>query len=100
MTFANERLWGTLSAGLVVHPRTMKDPTLGAAVERAITNLRYGSVCVNAWSGYLFAFVTPPWGAHPSSSLADIQSGGLGAQHADAGGDREGGAAASDHRDA
>jgi aldehyde dehydrogenase family protein len=75
VTFANERLWGTLSAGLVVHPKVMKDPTLGGAVERAISNLRYGSVCVNAWSGYVFAFATPPWGAHPSSSLADIQSG-------------------------
>ena len=75
VTFANERLWGTLSAGLVVHPQTSKDPTLGAAVERAITRLRYGSVNVNAWSGYLFAFGTPPWGAHPSSTLADIQSG-------------------------
>ncbi|HEX6434178.1 MAG TPA: aldehyde dehydrogenase family protein, partial [Gemmatimonadales bacterium] len=75
VTFANERLWGTLSAGLVVHPKTSKDPTLGAAVERAITKLRYGSVNVNAWSGYLFAFGTPPWGAHPSSTLADIQSG-------------------------
>lgn len=75
VTFANERLWGTLSAGLVVHPKTSKDPTLGAAVERAITNLRYGSVNVNAWSGYLFAFGTAPWGAHPSSTLADIQSG-------------------------
>jgi len=38
--FANDRLWGTLSAGLVVHPKTTKDPTLGAAVERAIGNLR------------------------------------------------------------
>ena len=75
VTFANERLWGTLSAGLVVHPKTTKDPTLGAAVERAIMNLRYGAVCVNAWAGYLFAFVTPPWGAYPGSSLADIQSG-------------------------
>ena len=75
VAFANERLWGTLSAGLVVHPQTSKDPTLGAAVERAITRLRYGSVNVNAWSGYLFAFGTPPWGAHPSSTLADIQSG-------------------------
>jgi aldehyde dehydrogenase (NAD(P)+) len=75
VTFANERLWGTLSAGLVVHPKTSKDPTLGAAVERAITKLRYGSVNVNAWSGYLFAFGTPPWGGHPSSTLADIQSG-------------------------
>jgi hypothetical protein len=73
--FANDRLWGNLSAGLVVHPKVMKDPALGAAVEWAITELRYGAVCVNAWAGYLFAFVTPPWGAHPSSSLADIQSG-------------------------
>jgi acyl-CoA reductase-like NAD-dependent aldehyde dehydrogenase len=75
VAFANDRLWGTLSAGLVVHPKTTKDPTLGAAVERAIGNLRYGSVCVNAWPGYLFGFVTPPWGAYPGSSLADIQSG-------------------------
>src|SRR5437867_589652 len=75
VTFANERLWGTLSAGLVVHPRTMKDPELGGATERAITRLRYGAVSVNAWSGYLFAFGAPPWGAHPSSSPADIRSG-------------------------
>jgi aldehyde dehydrogenase (NAD(P)+) len=73
--FANERLWGTLSAGLVVHPKSMKDPLIGSAVEYAITNLRYGAVTVNAWAGYLFAFVTPPWGAHPSSTLTDIQSG-------------------------
>jgi aldehyde dehydrogenase family protein len=73
--FANERLWGTLSAGLVVHPKSMKDPMVGSAVEYAITNLRYGAVNVNAWAGYLFAFVSPPWGAHPSSTLTDIQSG-------------------------
>jgi hypothetical protein len=75
VTFANDRLWGTLSAGLIVHPRTAKDPTLSAAVEKAITKLHYGSVCVNAWAGYLFAFVTPPWGAYPGSTLANIQSG-------------------------
>jgi aldehyde dehydrogenase (NAD(P)+) len=73
--FANERLWGTLSAGLVVHPKSMKDPVIGSAVEYAITSLRYGAVTLNAWSGYLFAFLTPPWGAHPSSTLGDIQSG-------------------------
>jgi aldehyde dehydrogenase (NAD(P)+) len=75
VNFANDRLWGTLAAGIVVHPRTMKDPTTGSAVERAITRLRYGSVNLNAWSGLLFAFCTPPWGGHPSSSPADIQSG-------------------------
>lgn len=75
VSFANDRLWGTLAAGLVVHPRTIKDPVTGAAVERAIGRLRYGSVNLNAWSGLLFAFCTPPWGGHPSSSRADIQSG-------------------------
>jgi hypothetical protein len=75
VTFANDRLWGTLSAGLVVHPKSMKDLVQAGSVDRAIADLRYGAVCVNAWAGYLFAFVTPPWGAHPSSSLADIQSG-------------------------
>jgi aldehyde dehydrogenase (NAD(P)+) len=75
VSFANERLWGTLSAGLVVHPKSQKDPVLAGSVERAIANLRYGAVCLNAWAGYLFAFVTPPWGAHPSSTPADVQSG-------------------------
>jgi aldehyde dehydrogenase (NAD(P)+) len=73
--FANDRLWGTLSAGLVVPTAAAKDPTVAAAIERAILDLRYGSVNVNAWSGYVFAFGTSPWGAHPSSTPADIQSG-------------------------
>ncbi len=75
VSFANQHLWGTLSSGLVVHPEVMKDSTLSGAVEQAIADLRYGVVALNAWSGYVFAFVTPPWGAHPSSSLDDIQSG-------------------------
>ncbi len=73
--FANDRVWGTLSATVVVHPQTLKDPKLAQAVERAIARLRYGSVCLNAWSGLLFALGTPPWGAHPSSRPSDIQSG-------------------------
>ena len=75
VSFANEHLWGTLAAGLVVHPKSLQDPVIGAAVEQAIGRLRYGCVTVNAWSGLLFAFGTPPWGAHPSSTPADIQSG-------------------------
>jgi acyl-CoA reductase-like NAD-dependent aldehyde dehydrogenase len=73
--FANDRIWGTLSATVVVHPRMLKDPRLKEAVDRAITRLRYGSVAINAWAGLSFALGTPPWGAHPSSSPADIQSG-------------------------
>jgi acyl-CoA reductase-like NAD-dependent aldehyde dehydrogenase len=75
VTFANDRLWGTLSAQLVVHPRTLADPVTGPAVERAIRALRYGTVAVNTWAGYGFAFGTTPWGAYPGSTLTDIQSG-------------------------
>lgn len=73
--FANDRLWGTLAAHLVVHPRSLRDPSIGAALERAIARLRYGTVAVNTWAGYPFAFGTTPWGAYPGATLRDIQSG-------------------------
>jgi acyl-CoA reductase-like NAD-dependent aldehyde dehydrogenase len=73
--FANDRVWGTLSACLCVHPRTMADPTLGRAVEEAIRKLRFGTVSVDVWAAYGFGFGTTPWGAFPGSTLTDIQSG-------------------------
>ena len=73
--FANNRLWGTLTADLVVHPASVKDPRIAQAVERAIARLRYGVVSVNTWSGFAFVFGTPPWGAFPGSTPSDIQSG-------------------------
>jgi aldehyde dehydrogenase (NAD(P)+) len=73
--FANNRLWGTLSAQLVVHPSLFRNPTVAAAIERAIGRLRYGSVNLNSWSGITFAFGTLPWGAYPGSSASNIQSG-------------------------
>lgn len=73
--FLNERVWGTLATHLIVHPSTLRDPTAGAAVENAIRELRYGTVVVNSWAGAVFSLGSTPWGAHPSSSLANIQSG-------------------------
>ena len=73
--FVNGRVWGSLSANLVVHPRTLADPVLSRAVEQAIRGLRYGTVAVNVWTGYGFGFGTTPWGAYPGSTLTDIQSG-------------------------
>jgi len=70
--FVNDRLWGSLSATVVVHPKLAES---AEAVERAITRLRYGTVCVNAFPGMSFAFGSPPWGAYPGSTNADIQSG-------------------------
>jgi acyl-CoA reductase-like NAD-dependent aldehyde dehydrogenase len=73
--FANNRLWGTLCADLVVHPASLRDPRIAEAVERAIARLRYGVVSLNAWSGFAFVYGTPPWGAYPGARPSDIQSG-------------------------
>jgi aldehyde dehydrogenase (NAD(P)+) len=73
--FVNERVWGTLSATLIVHPSLMKDARVKAAVDKAIDDLKYGTVCLNHWPALGFAFGSTPWGGHPSSTLEDIQSG-------------------------
>ena len=38
------------NASIFVHPKSLKDPAVAEAVERAIANLRYGSVAVNHWA--------------------------------------------------
>ena len=73
--FCNTRLWGTLSATIIVHPASLKDPEVALAVERAIDELRYGSVIINHFAGPAYGFVSPPWGAYPGSEPTDIQSG-------------------------
>lgn len=74
--FANQRLWGTLTANLIVHPRTMKDPDSSAAVYEALQDLCYGTITVNSsFSGMAFAFSSPPWGAWQGSGPVDMQSG-------------------------
>ena len=73
--FCNDRLWGTLNACLVIDPRSEADPAVAAALERAIVDLRYGTVAVNQWPAVVFGAMSPPWGGHPSATLADVQSG-------------------------
>jgi Aldehyde dehydrogenase family len=73
--FCNERLWGTLNATILVHPASLKQPEVAAAVERAVANLRYGTVGVNYWAGTGFVLGTTTWGAFPGHPLYDIQSG-------------------------
>lgn len=75
VAFANERLWGTLSAQLVAAPGTLADPALGAGVRRAVRALRYGTVAVNCFSAYGYAFGAPPWGGFPGQPLEDPRSG-------------------------
>jgi aldehyde dehydrogenase (NAD(P)+) len=78
VAFANDRLWGTLGANLIVHPATQR--AHAAAVDRAVANLRYGCVGVNAWTGVGFLLAQAPWGAYPGHTLADVGS-GIGVVH-------------------
>lgn len=71
----NEEIWGTLNASIIVHPKSLKDPAVAAAVEEAISDLRYGAVAVNHWPALAYGMVTTSWGGYPGHPLHDIQSG-------------------------
>ena len=73
--FCNDRLWGTLNATLIADPATQAAPESGAALERAIAELRYGTVAVNMWAAAGYGLVITPWGAYPGHTPTDIQSG-------------------------
>lgn len=73
--FCNDRLWGTLNAALFVPPGLERDPGVAPAIERAITDLRYGTVAVNHWPALGYGVGSLPWGGHPSATLRDVQSG-------------------------
>ncbi|WP_426744759.1 aldehyde dehydrogenase family protein [Myxococcus faecalis] len=75
VAFLNEKVWGTLNATLIVHPGSLKDAEVCRAVEKAVRELRYGTVAVNTWPAAAYALVSLPWGGHPSSTPRDIQSG-------------------------
>ncbi|HEX4337534.1 MAG TPA: aldehyde dehydrogenase family protein [Polyangiaceae bacterium] len=73
--FANDHLWGTLSAMLFAHPTLEADAAGRQALDTALAGLRYGTVGVNVWPALGYALCTTPWGGHPSATLTDIQSG-------------------------
>ena len=79
--FANNKLWGTLNATLIVHPKTLKNANSNAAFEQSLCQLKYGAISVNTFIGLLFCTGTAPWGAYSNSGVyasatqADIQSG-------------------------
>ena len=73
--FINGKVWGTLCATIIVHPKTLKDPAVQQALEKAIDELEYGTVALNTWASAVFAVGSCPWGAYPNASLEDIQSG-------------------------
>ncbi len=75
---ANEKLQGTLGANLLIDPVTQR--RLGTGFERALSELRYGSIAVNAWTAFGFITPTLTWGAFPGGSIQDVGS-GIGVVH-------------------
>ena len=73
VALANDRVWGTLSICLLVHPATEK--AFAKELDQAIADLRYGGIGVNVWPGLLYGLVSTTWGAFPGHTPEDIQSG-------------------------
>lgn len=71
--FCNDRLPGSLCASITV-------PSRGALVldrylNTCISQLRYGCVCINQWSGLAYSLLTPGWGGNPLSCRSYGRSG-------------------------
>jgi hypothetical protein len=73
--FLNDVVWGTLNCCVIVHPKTMADPTFAKAFDKAVADLRYGCVAINHWPALGYGLVSTTWGAFPGHTLEDIQSG-------------------------
>ncbi|MBP7147554.1 MAG: aldehyde dehydrogenase family protein [Acidobacteria bacterium] len=73
--FANERLWGTLCATVIVHPSTRAGGAGAQAFRAMLAGLRYGTVAVNCWSALSFVLMSTPWGGYPGATAEDPQSG-------------------------
>ena len=67
VAFANQYIWRSLNATIIVHPKFLKDAGVKESVERAIANLRYGTVGINIWAGAGFTFGTTNVGSIPWS---------------------------------
>jgi hypothetical protein len=75
---ANDKLAGTLGANVLIDPVTQA--ALGSGFERAIADLRYGDIAINAWTAFAFLTPTVTWGAFPGGTLEDVGS-GIGVVH-------------------
>lgn len=76
--FCNEHIWGTLSCTLFIDPKT--EAAEKNAFDRAITDLHYGTIAINAWNGVGYSLGTTTWGAHPGHTKEDVGS-GMGIMH-------------------
>ena len=62
-------------ATVLAPDRVRADKQVGTALERAIADLHYGTICINQYSGFVYSLMTTPWGSFPGQEAWDIQSG-------------------------
>lgn len=72
--FANTDIAGTLGANIIALPEQVRT----GSFQRAVAELRYGAIGVNAWTGFAFLTARAPWGAFPG---ADDTSSGISIVH-------------------
>ena len=72
--FANTELAGTLGANVIARPEQARTPSF----QRALADLRFGAIGVNAWTGVAFLTPRAPWGAYPGG---DETGSGVGIVH-------------------
>ena len=79
VAYANDQLYGTLGANILIHPKTIKE--IGKTqFENIIADLHYGTIAINAWTGLAFLATACPWGAFPGHTPQDVKS-GIGTVH-------------------
>ena len=66
VSLANDKCWGTLSCTLIVDPKTQRSSA--SAVDKAVADLRYGSVSVNLPSLLGYAVMKLAWGGFPGGT--------------------------------
>lgn len=61
-SFANDRCWGTLGCDIAIHPSAQKQ--CDHAYQKALLDLKYGSIAVNCPGLVAFSMTTLGWGAY------------------------------------
>jgi acyl-CoA reductase-like NAD-dependent aldehyde dehydrogenase len=73
--FVNERVFGTLNAMLFVPDAAATEIEVARALDRALVELRYGTVAINIWPAAGYGLGIAPWGGAPGARLANAESG-------------------------
>ncbi|MGQ9829038.1 MAG: hypothetical protein ACUVSW_14355 [Roseiflexus sp.] len=63
--FLNQQVQGTMAVTVLIHPRTLRERRVRAAFNRALNDLRYGTITINTVAQQAVLAGVLPWGAFP-----------------------------------